>query len=32
VIFNEGRIQQIGAPAELRENPTNDFVRAFLEV
>jgi sulfate transport system ATP-binding protein len=32
VIFNEGRIQQIGTPAELRENPTNDFVRAFLEV
>jgi sulfate/thiosulfate transport system ATP-binding protein len=32
VIFNEGRIQQIGAPAELRENPTNDFVREFLEV
>jgi len=32
VIFNEGRIQQIGTPAELRENPTNDFVREFLEV
>jgi sulfate transport system ATP-binding protein len=32
VIFNEGHIQQIGRPAELRENPTNDFVRAFLEV
>jgi len=32
VIFNEGRIQQIGTPTELRENPTNDFVRAFLEV
>ena len=31
VIFNEGRIQQIGAPEELRENPTNDFVRDFLE-
>src|SRR5271170_7382831 len=32
VIFNEGRIQQIGAPSELRQNPANDFVRAFLEV
>jgi sulfate transport system ATP-binding protein len=32
VIFNEGRIQQIGAPADLRENPANDFVREFLEV
>jgi sulfate/thiosulfate transport system ATP-binding protein len=32
VIFNEGRIQQIGTPGELRENPTNDFVREFLEV
>jgi sulfate transport system ATP-binding protein len=32
VIFNEGRIQQIGAPSELRQKPANDFVRAFLEV
>ena len=32
VIFNEGRIQQIGPPAELRKNPANDFVRDFLEV
>jgi sulfate transport system ATP-binding protein len=32
VIFNEGRIQQISTPAELRESPTNEFVRAFLEV
>jgi sulfate/thiosulfate transport system ATP-binding protein len=31
-IFNEGRIQQVGTPAELRERPTNDFVRSFLEV
>jgi len=31
VIFNEGRIQQIGLPSELRENPQNDFVRDFLE-
>jgi len=32
VIFNEGRIQQIGTVTELRENPSNDFVRSFLEV
>jgi len=32
VIFNQGRIQQIGAPAELRQNPQNDFVREFLDV
>ena len=32
VIFNQGRVQQIGTPAELRENPANDFVREFLEV
>jgi sulfate transport system ATP-binding protein len=31
-VFSEGRIQQIGTPAELRENPKNDFVREFLEV
>jgi sulfate transport system ATP-binding protein len=32
VVFNLGRIQQIGSPEELRENPQNDFVREFLEV
>jgi sulfate transport system ATP-binding protein len=32
VVFNQGRIQQIGSPEELRENPQNDFVREFLEV
>lgn len=32
VIFDHGRIQQIGAPSELRQNPANDFVREFLEV
>ena len=31
-VFNQGKIQQVGSPAELRENPTNDFVREFLEV
>jgi sulfate transport system ATP-binding protein len=32
VIFDKGRIQQIGAPSELRQNPQNDFVREFLDV
>ena len=32
VVFNQGKIQQIGSPDELRENPQNDFVREFLEV
>ena len=32
VIFDHGRIQQIGVPSELREKPANDFVREFLEV
>ncbi len=32
VIFNQGSIQQIGVPAELRKNPQNDFVREFLDV
>ena len=31
-VFNQGRIQQVGSPSLLRENPTNDFVREFLEV
>ncbi len=32
VVFNEGSIQQIGVPSELRQNPSNEFVRTFLEV
>ena len=32
VIFNKGRIQQMGEPAELRQNPANEFVKEFLEV
>ena len=32
VVFNQGRIQQIGSPDELRKSPRNDFVREFLEV
>ena len=31
-VFDKGKIQQVGTPAELRESPTNDFVREFLEV
>ena len=31
-VFSDGRIQQVGTPAELRDNPKNDFVREFLEV
>jgi sulfate transport system ATP-binding protein len=32
VIFDKGRIQQIGTPDYLRDHPGNDFVREFLEV
>jgi len=31
VILNEGHIQQVGSPAQLRENPTNEFVADFLD-
>jgi sulfate transport system ATP-binding protein len=31
VILNEGDVQQVGSPAQLRENPTNDFVADFLD-
>ena len=30
-ILNGGRIEQIGAPGEIRERPATAFVRAFLE-
>ena len=30
-ILNDGRIEQIGRPAELRATPTTSFVREFLE-
>src|SRR5213082_3440448 len=30
VVINDGRIEQIGAPAELYDNPANDFVMGFL--
>jgi sulfate/thiosulfate transport system ATP-binding protein len=29
-ILNAGRIEQVGAPAELRERPATPFVQAFL--
>jgi putative spermidine/putrescine transport system ATP-binding protein len=31
-VFNEGRIEQVGAPAEIYETPANDFVAAFVGV
>lgn len=30
VVFNDGRIQQIGTPNELYKNPSNEFVSRFL--
>jgi putative spermidine/putrescine transport system ATP-binding protein len=31
-VFNQGRIEQIGAPAEVYERPTNAFVAGFVGV
>jgi putative spermidine/putrescine transport system ATP-binding protein len=31
-VFNEGMIEQVGAPAEVYERPANDFVAAFVGV
>ncbi|MDP1592243.1 MAG: sulfate ABC transporter ATP-binding protein [Prosthecobacter sp.] len=31
VILNEGDVQQVGSPAQLRENPKNEFVADFLD-
>lgn len=31
VVFNQGRIEQVGTPNELRGNPQSLFVREFLE-
>jgi putative spermidine/putrescine transport system ATP-binding protein len=31
-VFNEGRIEQIGAPADVYEHPQNDFVAGFVGV
>lgn len=30
VVFNKGRIQQVGSPAELYSSPANEFVSRFL--
>ena len=30
-ILNGGRIEQIGAPADIRQKPATGFVRAFLD-
>jgi sulfate transport system ATP-binding protein len=30
VVINEGRVEQIGSPDELYDNPANDFVMGFL--
>jgi sulfate transport system ATP-binding protein len=30
VVINGGRIEQVGAPSELYDRPTNDFVMSFL--
>ena len=31
-VFNEGRIEQVGPPAELYEHPANEFVAGFVGV
>jgi putative spermidine/putrescine transport system ATP-binding protein len=31
-VFNEGRIEQIGSPAEVYERPANEFVAGFVGV
>jgi putative spermidine/putrescine transport system ATP-binding protein len=31
-VFNEGRIEQVGAPAEVYEHPVNEFVAGFVGV
>ena len=31
-VFNEGRIEQIGAPAEVYEHPATEFVAGFVGV
>jgi putative spermidine/putrescine transport system ATP-binding protein len=29
-VFNEGRVEQVGGPAEIYEGPANDFVAGFV--
>jgi putative spermidine/putrescine transport system ATP-binding protein len=31
-VFNEGRVEQVGTPAEVYEHPANDFVAGFVGV
>ena len=31
-VFNEGRIEQVGPPAEVYEHPANDFIAGFVGV
>jgi len=31
-VFNDGKIQQIGSPADLRERPSSEFVHSFFEI
>ena len=31
-VFNEGRIEQVGAPAEVYERPANEFVAGFVGI
>jgi putative spermidine/putrescine transport system ATP-binding protein len=31
-VFNDGRIEQVGAPAEIYEHPANEFVAGFVGV
>ena len=31
-VFNEGRIEQVGTPAEVYERPENEFVAGFVGV
>ena len=31
-VFNDGRIEQVGAPAEVYEHPANEFVAGFVGV
>jgi putative spermidine/putrescine transport system ATP-binding protein len=31
-VFNEGRIEQVGAPADVYEHPANEFVAGFVGV
>ena len=31
-VFNEGRIEQVGSPAEVYEHPANEFVAGFVGV